>query len=143
MTTGSVVCWDSERGTSNPAAIAPQRFAADRLTVGRIVARRLANGAVEFGFRLPGGERILPERRFVSANAPSGRWLDSSPVLVDGQALGRISARKASSGRVEFAFLTAAGERILPWWRSLAARTAPNVWLWGSEIGIEPPRGRD
>lgn len=137
--TNEIACW----GDRNPAAVVPQHFAAEWLTVGRIIVRRLANGAVEFGFRLPGGERILPDRRFVSANAPSGRWLDSSPVLVDGQALGRISARKAPSGRIEFSFLTAAGERILPWWRSLAARTRPDIWLWGSEIGIEPPRLRD
>lgn len=133
--TGELVCW----GDINPAAVVPKTLRADWLTVGRIIARRLDSGAIEFGFRLPGGERILPDQRFFPAEASTDRRLNSSPVLVDGQEIGRISARRLPSGRVEFGFLTVDGEHILPVWRTLSPRAAVGEWLWGSEIGIEPP----
>ena len=53
----------------------------------RVVVQRLADGRIEFAFqkRLPGetwGERLLPARRFVPADAEVGRWLISAPVVV-------------------------------------------------------------
>ena len=59
---------------------------------GRIVARRLVDGRTEFGFQPKGEDRILPRSRFFPANASIGRWLQSSPVTVAGQEIGRISA---------------------------------------------------
>ncbi len=55
----------------------------------RIVARRLADGRVEFGLqeRPDGGSwgaRQLPRARFFPADAPLGRWLRSSPLSLDG-----------------------------------------------------------
>ena len=51
----------------------------------RISARLLADGRIEFALqpRAGGGwgERILPFRRYFPADAPPGRWLNSSPAL--------------------------------------------------------------
>ena len=55
----------------------------------RIVARKLADGRVEFGLRQVQadgtyGPEILPRSRFFPADAAVGRWLRSSPLdLVD------------------------------------------------------------
>ena len=53
----------------------------------RIVARRLADGGVEFGLQQRGGDgswggRQLPARRFFPPDAGVGRWLASSPFGV-------------------------------------------------------------
>ena len=53
----------------------------------RIVARRLADGRVEFGLQQRGGdgawgERLLPSRRFFPADAPVGGWLSSSRLVL-------------------------------------------------------------
>ncbi len=48
-------------------------------TLGRIIARRLDDGWIEFGFRVEGGEELLPELRFVPA-VTSGGWLRSSEL---------------------------------------------------------------
>lgn len=46
-----------------------------------VVAQRHENGAVEVGVE-QGGERYLPNSRFVSPNAEAGRWLRASPVMI-------------------------------------------------------------
>ncbi len=53
----------------------------------RVLARHVAGGRVELGLqqRHAGGEwgeRLLPQRRFVPADAAIGRWLGTSPVAV-------------------------------------------------------------
>ncbi len=48
-------------------------------TLGRIIARRLDDGRIEFGFRVKGGDELLPELRFVPA-VTSGGWLASSEL---------------------------------------------------------------
>ena len=48
-------------------------------TLGRIIARRLDDGRMEFGFRVEGGDELLPELRFVPA-VTSGGWLRSSEL---------------------------------------------------------------
>ena len=48
-------------------------------TLGRIIARRLDDGQMEFGFRVEGGDELLPELRFVPA-VTSGGWLRSSEL---------------------------------------------------------------
>ena len=50
----------------------------------RINARSLSDGLTEFGLQRQEngtwGRRILPTRRFLPDNSPTGRWLNSSPV---------------------------------------------------------------
>ena len=48
-------------------------------TLGRIIARRLDDGQMEFGFRVEGGDELLPDLRFVPA-VTSGGWLRSSEL---------------------------------------------------------------
>ena len=48
----------------------------------RVVAYKHANGWIEFGLE-HGGERVLPDSRFVSPNADAGRWYQSSPMTIE------------------------------------------------------------
>ena len=48
-------------------------------TLGRIIARRLDDGRMEFGFRVEGGDELLPHLRFVPAVTSEG-WLRSSEL---------------------------------------------------------------
>ena len=119
-----------------PAAGAPPSYGVQpESTSGRIVARRLTDGRTEFGW-LPAGaeERVLPRGRYFPADAQVGRWLRSTPVVVDGVELGRINARRLADGRIEFAFTPTDGERILPSVRYFPAGAAVDRWLRSSEI---------
>ena len=105
----------------------------------RIVARRLADGRVEFGLqqRLSGswGERMLPDRRFFPADATVGRWLTSSPLDIPAAEI-RIAARRLRDGRVEFGLqqrLSGSwGERMLPDRRFFPAGATVGRWLTSS-----------
>ncbi len=103
---------------------------------GRIIARLLADGRIEFGFEPEGGERLLPRSRYFPAN-PGGGWLVSSDVELNGEQLGRITARRLADGRVEFAFIPTDGERILPSSRYFPANASVDRWLRSSAIGLE------
>ena len=123
-----------------PAAGAPPSYGVQpESTSGRIVARRLTDGRTEFGW-LPAGaeERVLPSARYFPANARVDRWLNSSPVVVDGVELGRINARRLADGRIEFGFTPSDGERILPRVRYFPAGAAVDRWLRSSEIESTP-----
>ena len=123
-----------------PAASAPPSYGVQsEAASGRIVARRLADDRTEFGW-LPAGaeERVLPRGRYFPANAQVGRWLNSTPVVVDGVELGRINARRLADGRIEFAFTPTDGERILPRVRHFPAGAAVDRWLRSSEIESTP-----
>ena len=120
-------------------------------TAGRIVARRLADGRVEFGwhptrgtfgFQDPAGWlRILPTQRYFPTDARVGRWLRSSPVEFRGETIGRINARRLSDGRIEFAFTPTGGQRIAPPQRYFPADARVGRWLRSTEITISPPTG--
>ena len=103
-------------------------------TTGRIVARRLATGRVEFGWQPTGGARVLPQSRYFPADPGHNRWLRSSPVEVGGVELGRINARLRADGRIEFAFTPTDGERIAPQSRYFPADATVNRWLRSTEI---------
>ena len=124
-----------------PAAGAPPSYGVQpESTSGRIVARRLTDGRTEFGW-LPAGaeERVLPRGRYFPADAQVGRWLRSTPVVVDGVELGRINARRLADGRIEFAFTPTDGERILPPSRYFPVSATVDRWLRSTEI--EPGGG--
>ena len=102
----------------------------DSASAGRIAARRIANGSIEFAWQVEGGDRILPRSRYLPADPPTGRWLNSSAIIVEGVDLGRINVRvNADTGRVEFAFTPAGGERILPPSRYFPSSAEAGVWL--------------
>ena len=52
----------------------------DGVEIGRINARLLADGRIEFAFTAMGGERILPQSRYFPVGAGVGRWLRSTVV---------------------------------------------------------------
>ena len=106
---------------------------------GRIVARRLDDGRTEFGWRPAGGARVLPRLRYFPADARVDRWLNSSPVEVDGAEIGQINARLTDDGRIEFAFTPTDGERIAPPARYFPADATVGRWLRSTEIAIGPP----
>ena len=103
---------------------------------GRIVAQRLADGRTEFGWQPSGGARVLPRARYFPTDAQVGRWLNSSPVEVEGEAIGRINARLLDDGRIEFAFTPTDGERILPPSRYFPRAARVGRWLRSTEITI-------
>ena len=52
----------------------------DGTVVGRINARLLADGRIEFAFTPTGRERILPRSRYFPSDAETGRWLRSTLI---------------------------------------------------------------
>ena len=108
-------------------------------TAGRIVARQLEDGRVEFGWQPASGARVLPRQRYFPTDATVDRWLRSSPVEVGGAEIGRINARLLGDGRIEFAFTPTDGERIAPQARYFPADARVGRWLRSTEITIGPP----
>ncbi|MYH41286.1 MAG: hypothetical protein F4150_05900, partial [Chloroflexi bacterium] len=106
---------------------------------GRILARRLSGGSVEFGFRPEGGELFLPDRRFFPVSARVDRWLVSSAVEPDGDVLGQITARLRADGRIEFGFNPVEGERIVPRARFFPTTARVDHWLTSSIIDVPLP----
>ena len=67
------------------------------------------------------------------ADPPTGRWLNSSDVEVDGAAIGKINVL-VENGRVEFAFTPEGGERITPSARYFPTNARVNRWLYSTDI---------
>ena len=112
----------------------PAGAQSDDEATGRIVARLLDDGRIEFGWQPSGGSRILPTQRYFPADPGHNRWLRSSPVEIDDAASGRIEARLLEDGRIEFAFKPTYGERILTDARYFPSNARPNRWLRSTEI---------
>ena len=113
----------------------------ETLTV-RIIARRAPDGRVEFGMRPPVGDDIFPRARYFPATGPDhNRWLRSSEIDFGDGIVGRIIARRAPDGRVEFGFRVAGYDDLFPPARYFPA-TGPdhNRWLRSSEIEIGRPQ---
>ena len=102
---------------------------------GRIVAKLLADGRIEFGFQPVGSERILPSSRYFPVSS-MGRWLVSSNVVYEGETLGQITARRIDDGRVEFGLIPTGGERILPSSRFFPTNARVDGWLRSSVIEV-------
>ncbi len=118
----------------------------------RLQARILHSGRIEMALqqRLDGeqwSDRLLPARRFVPADAPSRRWLESSPLAVDtsgGAQEFRIAARRHSDGRVEVALQHRRADgtwsgRILPALRFVPADVTRGRWLASSPLAEPAP----
>lgn len=102
----------------------------------RIVARRLADGRIEFGLRPKGLTSLLPRSRYFPANARTGSWLQSSSVVLGSEVLGRIRARRLSDGRTEFGFVDSAGLPITPKVRFFPLGAPANTWLQSSAFDV-------
>ena len=102
----------------------------------RIVVRLGDDGRLEHGVQLAGGERILPPARFLPADAPVGSWRVSGDVEVQGNAIGKIRARRVAGGRSEVGFIGADGEAITPHIAYLPADAGVGVWYRSSEIEV-------
>ena len=109
---------------------------------GQIVARRLDDARTEFRW-LPANSRtpVPPRARYFPPDARVNHWLFSSQIEVGGVEIGRIAARLLEDDRIEFAFISASGERILPDARYFPADPGHDGWLRSS--GISFPRFTD
>ena len=120
----------------------------------RIAARRHTDGRTEVALQQSHGDgewsdRMLPSQRFVAADAPSWRWLASSPLRV-GTTHGvqelRIAARRHADGSVEVALQQqrpdgAWGDRLLPARRFIPADATSGRWLASSPLAEPEPPG--
>ncbi|MCY3662481.1 MAG: hypothetical protein OXH28_06600 [bacterium] len=127
------------------APVAAQDSAGD-LEV-RIVARKLANGKVEFGLQQrrgdnSWGERQLPQVRLFPTTATVDRWLVSSALdLTAGDLEVRIVARKLANGKIEFGLQqrrgdNSWGERQLPQVRLFPTTATVDRWLVSSPLTL-------
>ena len=121
----------------------------------RIVARKLANGKIEFGLqqrltRNTWADRQFPRARLFPTDAPVGRWLVSSPLSLAvtlrademaSEVEVRIVARRSAAGRVEFGLQQrfaggSWGDRHLPPRRFFPTRATIDRWLGSSVIDL-------
>ena len=113
----------------------------------RIVARKLADGRIEFGLqpRAADGawsDRQLPRVRFFPTTAGIGRWLASSPLTLPAGEV-RIVARKLADGRIEFGLQPrsadgAWSDRQLPRVRFFPTTAGIGRWLASSPLTLTP-----
>lgn len=79
---------------------------------------------------------MLLTGRYFPANVEHQRWLTSTPVEVEGVAIGNINARMLADGRIEFGFTPTDGECIAPSLRYFPANARVGRWLRSTEITI-------
>ena len=102
-----------------------------------IMVRLADDGRLEHGVELADGRTIWPTRRFLDEDAEVDRWKISTVIEAeDGQAIGRIRARRLADGRVELGFRDADGNAIAPDIRYVPAELPPGVWLRSSQIEV-------
>ena len=123
----------AEEPTEEPAPL-PHRL--------RIIARLGDGGRVEHGVELISGFQILPDVRYLRADAPVDTWQFSSDVELGDDLIGRIRARRLADGRVEMGFEDAGGEGIVPDVRYLPADLPEGIWFRSGEIEIPAAWGR-
>lgn len=131
-----MLCLCAAALAAGQSAAAQTQTGAARATIevaGTIMARELADGRIEVGFRPTGGERIPPCSRILPGAELDRQLRASSDVLHEGETLGRVVARRAESGRIEFGFSVEGGETVWPKRRFLPA-SSDGRWLRSSEI---------
>lgn len=106
----------------------------------RVIARLGDDGRIEFGAELVSGLEILPDVRYLRADAPAGAWRVTSEVQVGEDLLGRIQARRLADGRVEMGFESGGEEHQLDI-RYLPADLPEGVWFRGGEIEVSAGSG--
>ena len=106
----------------------------------RVIARLSDDGRVEHGVELVGGLQLLPDVRYLRADAPAGEWRETSDVELGDEMLGRIRARRLADGRIEVGFI-AGGEAQQLDIRYLPADLAEGVWFRSSEIEVTAGSG--
>ncbi|WP_419918901.1 leucine-rich repeat domain-containing protein [Candidatus Poriferisocius sp.] len=127
-------------------AIAQNSSSADSPAQVRIAARKLTNGKIEFALQTAQpnntwSNRLLPQTRYFPTNAPTGRWLTSSPLTLKTTTT-RITARKLTNGKIEFALQTAQpnntwSNRLLPQTRYFPTNAPTGRWLTSSPLTLK------
>ena len=97
-------------------------------------ARLHDSGRVEFGVQTEQGARY-PQARFLPADIDHSRWLQSSPIDVNGFET-RVVARRLADGRTEFV-LRLEGVDVKPPSSILPASVAPRRWYESRSVVIE------
>ena len=101
----------------------------------RIMVQLADDGRHEHGVLLADGRLVLPRKRFLDEDAEINRWKISTMIEAeDGQAIGRIRARRLADGRIELGFRDANGIAIAPDILYVPAELPPGVWLRSSQI---------
>ena len=106
----------------------------------RVIARLGDDGRIEFGAELVSGLEILPDVRYLRADAPAGAWRESSDVELGDDVLGRIRTRRLADGRIEMGFV-AGGTEIFPDIRYLPADLPEGIWFRSGEIEVSEGAG--
>ena len=68
------------------------------VVIGRINARMLADGRIEFAFTPTDGERIEPSARYFPVDARVGRWLRSTEITISAAPTAGFAAVSAGAG---------------------------------------------
>ena len=102
----------------------------------RILARLNSDGRIEHAVELADGRIILPERRFLDAEAPPGRTYHSSAVAIAGTPIGAIRSQIDSLGRIVVSFLGSNGARVVPDNRIIPPNPTVGTWLRSSRIDV-------
>ena len=141
----------TDSGSSGDATTAPVAAGADV----RIIARKLANGKIEFGLEQrqddeSWGGRQLPRLRLFPTTASVGTWLvssvidvfvASSPDSFGESIVVRIIARKHANGKVEFGLQEQTdsgswGRQLLPTRRYFPTDAGVNRWLASTSLSL-------
>ncbi len=80
----------------------------------RIGARALDDGSIDTSLVLNNGLALSPRSNRLPPAAPTGRWLSTSEVQLNGQTLGRIQALRLEDGRTVLRFVTPDGVVLAP-----------------------------
>lgn len=103
---------DLARNPEIPVAeVVEQPALAPQVAVSRLLARVLDDGRIEFAVDLSNGDRVEPTERKLPANSAIDLWLRTSPVIFEGEELGRIYARRLDGGLVQATFVPTGADR--------------------------------
>ena len=102
----------------------------------RIIARVSDDRRIEHAVEFDGGEQVMPDVRYLSADASVGIWHTSSVVELDEEPIGKIRTRRLKNGRLEVGFVNTGGQVTLPDIRYFPAEMPQGVWLRSGQIEV-------